>query len=204
MRHLFQAHANERNFTYSCGILSCCYTFKPGSTYSGFLTHCNRKHPGWRKYLAERTMCNDEASEGDGMYSGGGDGDTIFQMEMDNVFTEEGVTMEDEEDTIHNVDINVIGARFLLNLKERHKLTQVALDYISEAVSELNEIIANKIKHTVSRKIEELGYDITSTLLNDCFIPTDPFLHLRTEYEQTKFYKEHFGLIVSTLSMQFS
>lgn len=147
-------------------------------------------------------MCDDDddddGADGSGAHNGG---DTVFEMDMENVFTEEGTTMPREategDTAIHNVDINVMGARFLLNLKERHKLTQVALDYISEAVSELNEIIANKIKQTVSRKIEELGYDVTSTLLNDCFIPTDPFLHLRTEYEQTNFYKEHFGLIVS-------
>lgn len=217
VQHLFQAHSSECNFTYLCGILSCCYTFKPGSTYSGFLTHCNRKHPGWRNHLAECpcTMhdSDDDEDAGDDdepRYAGDdynrSSGDT---MDMDNIFIEERATMESnehEESTTHTMNVNVISARFLLNLKERHKLTQVALDYILDAVTELNEVIVNKIKQNVSRKIEELAqesiHDLTSiqSPLNDCFIPTNPFLHLRTEYKQTKFYKEHFGLIVSNHS----
>ena len=200
LQHLFQAHANEQNFDYLCGISNCCCNFKPGSTYSGFLTHCKRKHPGWRSYLAECTVHDDD----DGSHSPS-DSDGSGDTNHDTMDIEEGAAMEviatdSHEEDIHDVDINVIGAHFLLNLKERHKLTQVAIDYILDAVSDLNEIITNKHKQIALRKLKELGYDtdVTSTLLNECFVPTNPFLHLRTEYEQTKFYKEHFGLIVSS------
>ena len=31
---------------------SCSHKFNSGSTYSGFLTHCMRKHPGWKEVLS--------------------------------------------------------------------------------------------------------------------------------------------------------
>ena len=44
-------------------------------------------------------------------------------------------------------------------------------------------------------KLKESNGDLED--LNACFLPIDPFSQLQTEYEQTKFYKEQLGLIVS-------
>lgn len=90
-----------------------------------------------------------------------------------------------------------MGAQFLLNLKEKYKVTQVALDFVLNAVVKFISIASAEIKHKVFDKLKELNGESDSEDLNDCFLPINPFSQLRTEYEQTKFYKEQLGLIVS-------
>ena len=80
-------------------------------------------------------------------------------------------------------------------LKEKFKLTQVCLDFILQSVEELLSILTDSIKQSVMRRLRETNVD-TSKLSDDFFMPVDLFKNLKTEYHQTKFYKENFNLIV--------
>ena len=73
--------------------------------------------------------------------------------------------------SFHEDTIKTAAAKFLLNLKEKYKLTQVSLDYTVKAVEDLL-LLSNK-------RLE------------------NPFEDLKTECQQNKFFKENFGLIVS-------
>lgn len=50
------------------------------------------------------------------------------------------------------------------------------------------------MKSTVLGKVKDSNI---ISLLDDCFLPIDPFCNLKTEYQQMRFYKEYFNLIVS-------
>ena len=71
-------------------------------------------------------------------------------------------------------DVKTAAAKFILTLKEKFKLTQVSLDYTVKAVEELL-LLSNE---------------------SDSGHPS-PFDELKTEHQQTKFFKENFGLVVS-------
>ena len=53
VKHLFEAHCTDPNFTYSCPIAECTHVFKLGCTYySSFRSHVSRKHHDWKDQLA--------------------------------------------------------------------------------------------------------------------------------------------------------
>ena len=85
-------------------------------------------------------------------------------------------------------------ALFLLTMKEKHCLTQVALDFAVQQVREMVGYIIDDVKSNLREKLEGVDIDITG-----CFDATDPFVGLSTEYLQHKFYVQHFGLVVSQL-----
>ena len=68
IKHVFEAHgSDDRSFFYTCIIPLCLHRFRSGSTYSGFLTHCMRKHPGWREAIQNdecHTMASSSSSTG--------------------------------------------------------------------------------------------------------------------------------------------
>ena len=49
VKHLFEAHSQERNFSYVCGFESCNHTFTMGALFDAFWNHCNQKHHDWQK-----------------------------------------------------------------------------------------------------------------------------------------------------------
>lgn len=85
-------------------------------------------------------------------------------------------------------------AKFSIALKERHHLTQSALNF---AVGQTKQMMANVldyVKESVKQRVGEIDVDI-----DDCF-EVDPFDALSTEYLQTKFYREQFNLVVSPIN----
>lgn len=90
-------------------------------------------------------------------------------------------------------------ARFLLTLKEQHRLTQVAINFL---VSQVNEYVVEDVKSAVERTLREncivsSGDDLH--VLDSCYEDVNPFIGLESEYKQTKFYKTHFNLVVSVI-----
>ena len=86
-------------------------------------------------------------------------------------------------------------ALFLLTLKERYQITQSALDF---AVGQLQQMVAytvEDVKKLVETQLHESDADRPD--ISSSFKVPDPFASLRTEYMQTKYYIENFGLVVS-------
>ena len=198
VKHLFEAHCLESNFFYICGISSCRYEFTSGSTYSTFLTHCNRKHNKWRE-----TLCQSTIFDGHCLYmcdSGITNAKSKTSSETvdfcDDMITEDSDVMSvivkpqfSEEE-----DIVLAAARFLITLKEKYRLTQASLDFALESVDDITKLTSQRIENSVQKLLNDAGSDLR---LSSCFTITNPFLNLRTECQQTKFYKEYLGLVVS-------
>ena len=107
-----------------------------------------------------------------------------------------------EDETLASISENSSkkhAALLLLTLKEKHRLTQVSVDFAVHQIESMVEYTVSDIKALVEEKIREhckaFGVDVPD--LNECFDNTNPFSGLESEYLQTKFYKENFDLIVS-------
>ena len=78
---------------------------------------------------------------------------------------------------------SLLAAHFLLQLKEQHHTTQAAINFTVKSIQDIIKLLQQ-----------------SSSIPNDnddgCSI-FDPFHQLNTEYQQIKFYKQHFGLIIT-------
>lgn len=192
VQHLFEAHSSEEEFCFTCIIVPCGHVFTSGSSYSGYLTHCHRKHPNWKQRIEAESSDDlidadhDTFRAGNCTLSDGRESTVLPVLSIDERIVEE----QNEE----KENVEAVAARFLLTLKEKHKLTQVTLDFILSSVSRLITIISKKVKSSVLERVKDSNI---ISLLDDCFLPVDPFHNLKTEYQQMRFYKEYFNLIVS-------
>ena len=84
-------------------------------------------------------------------------------------------------------------ALYLLTLKEQYQLTQAAMDFSIGQVRNMFQYALEDIQKLVEERV-------TSNIdVSDCFSHVDPFETLETEYLQSKYYKENFGLVVSII-----
>ena len=99
--------------------------------------------------------------------------DDNLMFDVDNA-----VNLEDENTAcaVTHDDLQQTAALFLLTLKEKHKLTQCAVDFSMDSA-----------RRMVSMAQEKLPSDLH----------VDPLSGLETEYLQAKYYRDNFRLIVS-------
>ncbi len=181
MRHTFEAHSSVPNFRFTCGVEGCTQTF---STYSAMKSHLARKHRGANLDNEEAPgsvnsfshyHCNDDGSDA-----------SISEFKP----TCSGVN----EDTLHRS-----AALFLLSLKEKHQNTQKAVDFAVGQVQQMVSYAVQDIRDSALTMLQEhsigTGYKLPD--IASCFEVPDPFASLQTEYIQTKYYREHFDLVVS-------
>ena len=90
--------------------------------------------------------------------------------------------------------LQTAAARFLLALKEQHRLTQVSINFLVDQVKLIVAGVVADIENAVKSKLASEG---VTTIIHGCFRNVNPFEGLETEYKQSKFYKEHFNLVVS-------
>lgn len=209
VRHLFDAHSSESTFNYVCRISSCGRNFATGATYEAFHDHCTRYHHNWRRIFIPSTGIEELTIDAtlpatiNESRSSVEDDDiedhTLNCVEEMSPFSESHDTEIDpvhrprEDDTSR---MKMAAGNFILTVKEKFKLTQTSLNYIMQTVNEITKLSANNIKQSVMKELQESGNVITPDL-DWCFLPVNPFDDLNTEYKQTKFFKEKFGLVVS-------
>ena len=211
IKHFFQAHSGESTFSYVCGITSCLHEFRVGSTFASFLTHCNRKHVDWRDKLAaeistvepraefiEEFVADDEEMDLTSIQADD-DGDSFADLLVASLDTDDISRIDTQMATAE--DVEAVAARFLLILKEKYRVTQASLDFAVDSVSEILQLVTNNIKQAVFNKLSEHGTTLNGDEILSEFKQDSPFTNLKTEYQQTKFYKENFGYIVSTCNI---
>ena len=113
MRHTFESHSSEPNFSFTCGIDGCRQTF---NKYSSIKAHISRKHRGLERVgilsgtdentsiVTSSTNFHDLDSTGDGV----------------DVSVDRACTTDTSQDSLRRVPIT---------LKEKYALTQSATDF---------------------------------------------------------------------------
>ena len=99
------------------------------------------------------------------------------QTDLD-VHNDSDENLIDEHDK--RVQLQTVAAKLLLTLKEQYRMSQAALDFTLNAVKDITTLHSSVIK----------DHQSLSEALN-------PFEGVETEHMQNKFYREHFGLVVS-------
>lgn len=202
VKHKFEAHSTEANFRRTCDISGCPLLFR---SYGSFLSHANRKHPNWKEYLEAHAIQSNSAvshtgiadSESVGVVSVGDPGDDGIVLSD----SEPGVSGDGDSEPYDsgdgdsgdnpetydpnqrmpggettNTDLQRTAALFLLTLKEKFKLTQTAVDFAMSSVKTMMDLVASNAVH--------------------------PFAGLETEYLQNNYYRNYFGLVVSSCTCE--
>ena len=193
----------EPNFYFVCGINGCPHSFKLGSTFHSFKSHASRKHPNWQEFVNDEVTA---AAPPPPLLS------PLLDPDEADLSTVGGYSA-DEENTLCAIEAGAAApvysretstsrlcppaqkaaALFLLTFQERFKLSQSAINF---AVGSINTIVDSVCKSVQS----SLEGEVSATRLTESFDEReDPFAPLKTEYMQSKFYREHFGLVVSCI-----
>ncbi len=95
-------------------------------------------------------------------------------------------------------------ALFLLTLKEKYQLTQSALNFASSQVQEMmfydHQDKVEALQSILDNQTASPGIEFN---LSESLQYKNPFANLETEHLQTKYYKEHFGLVVGHINFLF-
>ena len=184
LRHTFEAHSSAPGFIFTCGVDGCSQTFR---TYSGINSHLQRKHRG-RDYDDRPTTSSASAN----VEFDVGHGTAELAGHEPDLDTEMGT----EEQEVNQLE--KAAALFLLCLKERYQLTQSAIDFAIGQVQQMLSFAVDDIQNVLEAHLQSCPLDASNyaSVLEYISIP-DPFLHLQSEYMQTKYFRENFDLIVS-------
>ena len=199
VKHIFEAHFADPNFTYICPIQGCPHVFKLGSTYSSFLSHANRKHSDWRDHLSRSPVQVSETETTAALNVGPLTTNPVSRDIGNGSFS--GNLLDDESMDCYSSPVSGpslvsrSAAQFLLTLKERYRITQTAVDFAVGSVNQIVSHVYQELEECVRKELQENEIAIPTTL-GDCFTPINPFCGLESEYQQVKYYREHFGLVV--------
>lgn len=197
IKHSFGTHSVEPTFHLVCGIRGCLHSFRFGSTFSSFKTHASRKHMNWQHELNE--SC--EATPTPLIEVPVPVSENLAETRQEE-FTNDDLSRRSELEllrsnvcTLHSrLSAKRSAALFLLTLKERYKLSQTAINFAVGSINGIVDSVCESLQESVQSSLD-IGKgcsDVTA-----CFNEReDPFILLQTEYKQSKFYREEFGLVV--------
>ena len=200
IKHSFASHSMEPTFKFLCGIDGCLQSFKYGSTFSSFKTHASRKHCNWQNHLSVPLDATSTSSiSAQPIYE---KPPVVSELTPPN---EELMDLGDislSHETSGSSSANKLfpvetAALFLLSFKERFKLPQRALDYAIGSINSIAEDVCVGVRESIKARFQEKGSSFDITDIEQCCVYSDIFKDLRTEHLQSKFYKDHFGLVVS-------
>ena len=194
IKHLFSSHSVEATFHFVCGSKGCLHSFKFGSTYSSFKTHANRKHPNWQDYVNEPDAAPLLLPTSSSMNLLNPESD-LPESDLPAVNEHlpelpEPVVLDTELTSCPSAQRTA--ALFLLTFQERYKFSQKAINFALGTINALVDGACESLRDSLQDR-GSLTTDVAA-----CFDEReDSFAHLQTEYMQTKFYRDEFGLVVS-------
>lgn len=162
------------------------------------LSHLSRKHPSFKDYSgallefsacdeAEAENCDSGSSDEADYHPGAGGCDTadLSSIDKENICPTSSRNHSSSESA----------ALFLLTLKEKHRLTQVSVDFALGHIKQMTNCIVQDLQCKVEKYLGDANIQYPD--ISSCFSDINPFKGLETEHLQSKFYKNHFNLIVS-------
>lgn len=99
------------------------------------------------------------------------------------------------------IDLQKAAATWILKVKEKNKLSQMTMQGIIEDVTSLFQTYLRHLYHSVKLYLEEnfVADDVIAPL-EEMFSSNgkygEPFRGLKTEYFQSKYFQDHFSMVV--------
>lgn len=197
IQHIRLFHSHQPNFFLTCGIRGCQRTFK---NFGTFKNHVSSRHSLPRVNNVSDGGCS-SLCFGDGAGEDNDDDDGTTMDDGMTMATEVSDTIEKEPDVAKTLKRSA--ALLLLKLKEKQKLTQVALQSVIEGVTSLFQEHLGVLHTRVCQKLEEAGVQSSSIPgLSELFSDEEagrPFLGLETHHQQLSYYKSNLNLLVHGL-----
>lgn len=188
VRHIGAVHARDSNFYVQCGIQGCVRTYRK---FYSFKKHVYRHH---KVQLNSSIPQQNTETSGNSATSRS----TLIAFPDD----------EDELDFLNTCSLGIPSlitydyteqaALFVLKAKHIHKISQSSMD---DLLADISSMIADRV-HYIQNKVQQTA-SISSSAL-EAFkhqAVLNPFRGLTTRYLQLKYYREHFGLLVSELRL---
>ncbi len=201
IKHAFSSHSMDLSFIFHCGIEGCLHSFKYGSTYCSFKTHAIRKHRNWQQQVNSRSTSIDVTESTTRTRSSQTLHGLTDETEMDFSLCDEidlPITSSISSDPGNEHSTRTpeeTAALFLLSYKEKYRLSQTAINYAVGSINSICENVCSNIRQSIETQHQKNG-SISMTDVDECFVVNDPFAGIGTEYLQSKFYRENFGLVV--------
>ena len=70
----------------------------------------------------------------------------------------------------------------------------MAINFAVESINTIVDDVCQSVEYSVQRALEQDG---CTSEISPYFSNHDPFANLQTDYQQAKFYRDEFGLVVS-------
>ena len=198
IKHSLRTHSIEYGFRLKCGINGCPHFFTFGATFSSFKTHASRKHPKWQEHI-NSSIVPASSSHTDVVEDSC---TTTYACDDQTFIAVPEVPQMPCERALMNylsASLNVAprsaehtAALFLLNFQEKYRLSQRTIDFAVGAINSIVDTTLESVKEAIRNSLQQqlVTVDI------DSFTHNDPFGALQTQYQQAKFYREEFGLVV--------
>ena len=190
LKHIQLFHSHQPGFSITCGLNGCLRSF---SSFQAFRNHVYSYHGGESSLDQRQTADGESDGTGD---IGGDDGD-------DDGDGDDGISFDSEMRETPPSQRNA--AMFLMGLKEKYMITQVALQGVIEGVTNLVQSHLDTLHSQIQQRlllsgVSQAAIDGIQPLFSECGTYAHPFQGLETQYQQLKFYRQHFNLIVSYTS----
>ena len=144
LKHIKLFHAHQAGFKLTCGIHGCQRTFTNFRTFENHVSAMHRSNCDLSSTEAENNTANEDSespSSSECLWAADfSEVETSDESEEDVETNNDPVTPDDHEAIQCSSELlQKSSALFLLGLKEKHKLTQVALQGVLEGVTNLNQ-----------------------------------------------------------------
>lgn len=188
LKHIKLFHSHQPSFSITCGLSGCLRTF---SNFQVFRNHISAYHSSDPVLVQEQSAHSHSEDAGD-----------------EYVEAEEDASRETTFDDLGggcSSDLQKSTAIVLMGLKEKYKLTQVALQGVIESMTGLVQCRLSELHSQIRQELLSNGVslDVISPLeqlFTDNGAITNPFIGLETRNQQMNFYRTHFNLIVCLYS----
>ena len=197
VKHTVREHKYDPNFRIHCTI--CGTSF---DKYNSFQKHVKRNHTG--DIIVDPPVDRENGEDQLQQFQ-----DFHINPNADPNPLANSINLESEgvieEDTDHG-NINKMQwytARFILNLKEKCRVTQVAVNDTLDATKDLVDQVVTVIKKRLQARCLHENINFSDIANNDdgeesdLFDTSFLFDHVNSQYLQNKFFKENFNLVVS-------
>lgn len=190
LRHIRAVHRHFEGRV-SCGLNGC----PTSTTYEGLRKHMYRCH---NDLLVSSTPEDSVPQHEDSDCHENDDHGCEITSVRNTVYT-------DESNSTEVPSASVLGAKFILKIRDGRNLTQVATNGIVEDTKVIVQSSIQDIEKKVFEKINSTGIVMTNHQLADLkAVFTDetvinPFKGIETEYQQEKFIRDHFNYVVYKL-----
>lgn len=189
--HLRLIHVYDESFHVVCGIGNCDKEYTAFAAYSSHIYRYHRVALGLHRGACEEMILNHEAESDGDVFNSVDVEIPVFQNDNSDVCKNDN---SDECTEWASLSLPTRAAKFLLQLREGYRVSQVALLNILHTCNEMCVQAGNGIKQEIKDRLIKANID---TNIIDDIVVAHPFEKVNSIYLLEKYCVDHFNCLVS-------